>query len=147
MFYLILKHAHSGFRWIVLIFIVYAIFNALRKLTLRSGFEPQDRKVNVMAMSFLHIQFLIGLILYFISPKVQFSGDSMGIRLLRFYLVEHIGLMFMAVTLLTIGHIISKKINKPQKQHRRILIYYSLSLILILIAIPWPWMNLNGAWF
>jgi membrane protein DedA with SNARE-associated domain len=97
-------------------------------------------------MTFMHLQLIIGLILYFISPKVIFSGSSMSDPILRFFLVEHISLMLIAVVLITVGYVKTKKIEGVKK-YRTILIYYVISLLLILASIPWPFRDLGGKWF
>jgi hypothetical protein len=71
----ILVRSHSGLRWIALGLLIYAIFNALRK---KDFYAKSDRLVNMFAMVSLHIQLVIGLILYFTSSKVSFVDGWMG---------------------------------------------------------------------
>jgi CDP-diglyceride synthetase len=94
-----------------------------------------------------HIQFLLGLSLYFISPKVIFATSSMKVAVSRFYLVEHISLMLIAILLITIGYSKWKKINNVKSASKKLFTYYLIGLILILISIPWPFRDLGGAWF
>lgn len=141
-----LVHAHSGLRWIALILIVVAVFNALSKLK-SSAYSEGDRKLNLFAMLSFHIQFLIGLILYFTSVKVQFFEGWMKEAMYRFFGMEHSLLMILAFVLLTIGHSKSKK-AEGQKKHKVIATFYTIALILILAGIPWPFRAaLGGAWF
>jgi membrane protein DedA with SNARE-associated domain len=93
-----------------------------------------------------HIQLIIGLVLYFTSPKVVFEASSMSSPLLRFFLVEHISLMIIAIILITVGYAKSKRITDIRKKNRTIVIYYAISLVLILAAIPWPFRNLGAGW-
>lgn len=141
-----LVHAHSGLRWIVLILLIVSIFNAFSKK--KSGtYSEGDRKLALFAMISTHTQFLIGLILYFISPLVVFSGDSMKNTVLRFYLVEHISLMLVAIVLITIGHKKSKQAQESAAKFKAISIYYLIALILILASIPWPFRIEGAGWF
>lgn len=147
-----LVHAHSGLRWVALILLLFAIFNAAKSQS--SGkYEKKDKMINLFAMVFLHVQLLIGLGLYFISPKVQFvegwmSSDVAG-GMFRFYGLEHILLMIIAIAVVTLGRSkAEKKLKGTRDKHRRILISYTLGLILILISIPWPFRAaLGGSWF
>jgi membrane protein DedA with SNARE-associated domain len=66
---------------------------------------------------------------------------------LRFYLVEHIALMLVAIILITVGYVKAKKKSDPVKKNRTILIYYAIGLILILVSIPWPFRGLGAGWF
>ena len=96
----------------------------------------------------LHTQLLIGLILYFISPRVSFAAGWMKDAALRFYGMEHLAGMIIAIALITIGYVKSKKGTGPQEIYKRIKLFYIIGLILILASIPWPFRaNLGGAWF
>lgn len=129
--------AHSGLRYIVLALLLVAIFNAVSNL--KSGkYEKKDKLINLFTMISLHIQLTLGLILYFTSPKVQFVEGMMGNANLRFYGVEHIALMLLAIIFITLGRKKAEKHPSPDRKHKMILRYYGLGLILIFIAIPWP---------
>lgn len=141
-----LLHAHSGLRWVALILLLVAIFNALggRK---RRTYEKKDKMINLFAMVFLHIQLLIGLVLYFISPKVNFTAGWMKAPMLRFFGMEHILLMVIAIALVTIGRKKAEKTTDLAKRHKTIALWYTIGLILILAAIPWPFRNFGSGWF
>lgn len=144
--YFMLVHAHSGLRWIVLLLLVAAVFNALSKLK-SSTYTNGDRKLNLFAMVFYHVQFLLGWIMYFVSVKVQFFQGWMKESMYRFYGIEHALMMTLAFILLTVGHSKSKKAEGKQK-HKKIAIFYTLALLLILAAIPWPFRTaLAASWF
>ena len=102
--YPILVHAHSGLRWLVLVFLILAIVNAARKQSRQTAYGASDKRVSLLALIFTHVQLILGLILYFISPKVVFSAETMGNTMLRFYTVEHITIMLLAIALITIGY-------------------------------------------
>jgi membrane protein DedA with SNARE-associated domain len=140
----ILVRAHSGLRWVVLALMIYAIFNALRK---KDFYAKSDRLLNMFAMVSLHIQLVIGLILYFTSAKVSFVEGWMKNQLLRFYGMEHISLMIIAIILVTIGHAKAKRASEAAKKHKTILLFYAIGLILILASIPWPFRQLGAGWF
>ncbi|MDX1627247.1 MAG: cytochrome B [Fulvivirga sp.] len=144
--YNILQHAHSGLRWLVLIALLIAIFNAFAKRR-SQAFTKKDKMIGLFALIFTHIQLLTGLVLYFISPLVQFSEGTMKNSVLRFYTVEHISLMLVAIALITIGYSKSKKATADRKKFGNILTFYLIGLILILISIPWPFRELGAGWF
>lgn len=132
-----LTHAHSGLRYIILLLLLIAIFNAFAGI--KSGnYVKKDRMINLFAMIFLHIQLLIGLVLYFISDKVNFSAGVMERQADRFFTVEHILLMLLAIVLVTLGRKKAEKQTEGKKKHKLIVRYYVLGLVLIFIAIPWP---------
>ncbi len=140
----ILKHAHSGLRYVVLALILIAIVNAMMKR--KSGaYSNGDRKLNLFAMISVHVQLLIGLVLYSISGNVNFSGISETV--FRFYSIEHAFGMLLAVVLVTIAHAKSKKMEDANKKHRIIMLGYLFALIIIFATIPWPFRDLGGKWF
>jgi len=130
----------------VLLFIVIAIVNASVKLTRKSPEKLKDCIFNRLTLIFMHLQLVLGLVLYFISPKVIFNAASMKDSLLRFFLVEHISLMIIAVVLVTIGYVKSDRASSEFKKHKLVVIYFSIALLLILAAIPWPFRGLGAGW-
>lgn len=142
-----LVHAHSGLRWLVLLFLLLAIFSSLTKWQGNKAYTANDKRFSLFALIFTHIQLILGLVLYFISPKVQFSGDVMGNSILRFYTVEHISLMLLAIILITIGYSRAKRAASDQKKFKTTFWFYLIGLVLILASIPWPFRNLGAGWF
>ncbi len=140
-----LIHAHSGLRWIVLALLVAATFKALMKWRSNVGYSESDRKINLFAMISMHVQLLIGLALFFMSGRVDFS--QMKDAMFRFFSVEHTTMMVIAIALVTIGHIKSKKTTDEAKKHKSIFIFYLIALLLVLAAIPWPFRGWGNGWF
>lgn len=136
-----LVHAHSGLRYVVLALLIAAIGIAASKW---QNNESGDSKIYTYALISCHIQLLLGLVLYFISPKVDFS--MMGEKLYRFFTVEHSLMMLVAIILITIGRVRSRKVEVGVN-HRTILFYYAMGLVLIVVSIPWPFRNLGAGWF
>lgn len=143
-----LLHAHSGLRWIALILILVAIFNAAKSQT--SGkYLKKDKMINLFAMIMLHTQLLIGLGLFFINEKskVSYGEGWMKDAMFRFFGLEHILGMLIAITIVTIGRKKAEKLVGTRDKHRKIMVFYSIGLILILASIPWPFIEaLGGAW-
>lgn len=135
--YNILKHLHSGFRYLVFILLILAIIQALIGLFGKKPYTDSNRKVNLFALISAHIQLLIGIILYFVSPLVQLNnmGATMKDTVLRYWTVEHWVMMVFAIVLITVGHVKSKKALDAINKHRAIAMYYGLAIIVILAAI------------
>jgi len=142
-----LKHAHSGFRWLVLALLVYAIINAIIKWGNGSSYTDKDKKAGLFTMVFFHIQFLIGLVLYFLSPMVSFADGFMKNAATRFYTMEHTTMMIIAMALITMGYVKSKKLDNPTRKFKTTFIYFGIAFIILLVAIPWPFRGLGAGWF
>jgi hypothetical protein len=145
--YNILQSAHSGMRWLTLILLVVAVGNGLSKWLSKSEFTGTDRKINLFALIFTHIQILIGLVLYFMSPRVNFGGEIMGDAVTRFFVIEHPLTMIIAAVLITIGNSRSKKMEGSENKFKSTAIFYGVGLLLILSRIPWPFQDLGAGWF
>ena len=98
-------------------------------------YTKTNRLVNLFTMISAHTQLLIGLCLYFVSPLVTFSSETMKDPTTRYWSVEHISMMIFAIALITVGHSRSKKTINPVAKHRSVAIYYSLALLVIVLAI------------
>lgn len=149
--YEILHGTHSGMRWIALLLLLIAIVNAAGSKN-SGDYGKKDKLINLFAMISLHIQLLIGGALMFLSPKVAYvegwmSSDTAG-GMYRFYGLEHILLMIVAIVIITRGRSkAEKKLKGTRDKHKKITLTYTIGLILILISIPWPFRTaLLGSW-
>ncbi len=143
----ILVHSHSGLRWIlILLFLTSLMLLYITAFGKKKG-ATAARKFALITLIVTHIQLIIGLVLYFISPLVVFSSSSMKNPVYRFYLVEHISLMLVAIVLVTIGYSTAKKIEDQVVSARKMFYFYLVGFLLILISIPWPFRNLGAGWF
>ena len=141
---IMLVHAHSGLRWLVLGLLIYAIYNAFAN---KRSYEKRDKMINLFAMISLHIQLLLGLILYYTSTKVSFETGWMGKSIERFYGMEHLIGMLIAIILVTVGRKMAEKQVSPEQKNKKIILWYSIALVLILASIPWPFREgLEGSW-
>ena len=142
--YEILKHTHSGLRWVALILILLAIYNSITA----KEFGKRQKLINLFSMVSLHTQLILGLVLYFNSPLVRFYQGWMKDAEDRFYGMEHVAGMLIAIALITVGYVKSKKGTTPAEIYKPIKLFYIIGLILILASNPWPFRaNLGGGWF
>lgn len=128
----ILKSAHSGWRYIVIVLLVAAVATAISGWLNKKPYTEGNRKLNVFTLISAHIQALLGLILYFMNS--WYKVDS-SVALGRYWKMEHISMMIFAVILITVGNARSKKSNQPSVQHKSIAIYFTLALIIVFGAI------------
>ncbi|AEE51064.1 MAG TPA: cytochrome B [Haliscomenobacter sp.] len=145
--YPMLLHSHSGLRWVVLLLLLAAIFNAGTKMGGKASYTDRDKKLGLFALIFSHLQLVIGFILYFVSPKVVAMGDAMGDKVLRFFAVEHLTIMIIGIALITIGYSRAKRKSGDAAKFKTTFWFYALGLLAILAGIPWPFMGYGSAWF
>lgn len=142
MLYNILVNAHSGLRWIVLLLLVYNIISIAMARSSNRALTVKDTKLSLFGMTSVHIQMLVGLVLYFISPKVQFSANTMSNDVLRFFTMEHTLGMLIAIILITVAH---RRVKSGSAAGA--FWYYVFGLLVILVSIPWPFRGFGTGWF
>lgn len=139
--YAILKTIHSYWAFLVLIILVLAVLNAIRGKASGKEFGAKDLRISLFGLIFSHIQLLIGLILYFVSPWFdQWSTLGMGVMKnteSRLYLVEHPITNILAIVLITMGWSLHKRQTTSSKKFLRIALFYGLGLVFLLSRIPW----------
>jgi hypothetical protein len=136
------KILHSYWAYLVLLILILATVNALVKTFGDKEYSAKDFRISLFALIVSHIQLLVGLVLYFVSPRLQaFSelgmGGVMKDAVNRLYLVEHPFVNIVAVALITIGYSKHKKKLTSQAKLKPIAIFYTLALVLFLSRIPW----------
>ncbi len=145
MFYTILTKAHSGLRWVVLGLLLAALVISFQKWRSRAEYSAADNRIYVWTLLSVHIQVVLGLVLYFISPKVNWS--QIADKLYRFYTVEHLVGMLIAAVVITIGRSVSRRQADALQKHRIVFIGYGIGLLLILLSIPWPFRIAGAGWY
>jgi|TARA_B100002019_G_scaffold262172_1_gene249434 hypothetical protein len=137
----ILQNIHSYWSYIVLGVLVIAILNAFIGRFSDKPFTIKDLRISLFALIVTHIQLLIGLTLYFVSPRFsawqEGMGAIMGDSTLRLYLIEHPVTNILAVVLITMGWSMHKRQTKSRKRFMRIGLFYLMGLVLLLSRIPW----------
>ena len=135
--YNFIQKIHSGWAYLALLLLVIAVVNAVIGLTSKKEFNSNDRKFSLFGMITIHIQLVIGLILYFTSPLGLASFGQMSDKFLRLTSLEHPLTNIIAIILITIGWSKHKKAIESRVKFKFIAVFYGLGLLLILSRIPW----------
>ncbi len=146
-----LQHTHSLLRYVLLIFLVWTTVNAFLKMRGKKPYAIMDNKLSLYTFIFAHTQLLIGIVLYAISPIVKGAwslgmGEMMASSAHRFYGIEHIFGMLVAIALITIGRIKSKKLTDDLAKHKTTFTFFLIALIIMFVTIPWPFRNMGTSW-
>lgn len=143
----IILNVHSYLAYVVLALLVVAVVNALTGLSGKRMFTlERDFRISLFALIVSHLQLVVGLILYFLSPnglqaisRLGMGGMNAEARLLA---LEHPLINIVAVVLITVGWSRHKKFMEGDKKFRAISIFYGLGLLLLLSRIPWgTWLS------
>lgn len=130
-----LFHGHSGLRYLVLVLLLVVIVRSIAGFLRNKPFSQLDNALSLGLLITTHIQFLLGLILYFVSPNVQFNENTMKDGVLRYWAVEHLLGMLIAVVLITIARSTAKRMTESLAKHKRLAIFNSIALLIIIATI------------
>ncbi len=138
-----MAHIHSYWAYLVLITITIATINSILGWTSKRAFVGKDFSLALVALIVTHLQFVIGIVTYFVSDKIQWSNEDLGTKDimgnsdLRLIHLEHPLTMIIAIALLTIGYSKHKRQLVSTPKFKTLSIFYCLALLLVLSRIPW----------
>lgn len=127
-----LLHLHNLLRWIILLFLLLSLVYAFAK-------NAKIQKTSLFLLIAAHITLVLGLF--------QWLNGSLGIKLIqdqgmghamkdpihRFWAVEHLAGMLIAIILITIARGKAKVLNYKAASW-----LYLIALIIIIASVPWP---------
>jgi hypothetical protein len=136
-----MKEIHSYWAYLVVLMLAFAVVNAILGISKKREFTDKDVRIGLFTLIISHIQLLIGLGWYFMSPaykalKVD-SAAVMGNSAARLLAIEHPLMMLIALVLITIGWSKHKKKTEDVAKFKTFALFYGLALLLILSRIPW----------
>jgi hypothetical protein len=131
----------------VLIILIIAVVNAIVKSVGGKEYSAKDFRISLFTLIVSHIQLLIGIVLYFVSPRFAvFSelgmGGVMKDAVNRLYLIEHPLINIIVVALITIGYSKHKKKLTSAPKLKTLAVFYTIALVLLVSRIPWDaWLS------
>jgi len=145
MLYTGLLHLHSFLRWVIIVLAVAAIYRSYNGMRSGRAFGAGDKKTGLFLMISAHTTLLIGLYLWLAGPWGLANISNLGFGAVmkdpvyRFFAVEHITGMLIAIVLITIGRGAAKKAIPDAAKFRRSFWLFLVALVIILVTVPWPW--------
>lgn len=143
--YDVIQHLHSYWAYLVVLILLLGVFNFVYKTVKNKEYAPKDMRLALMTLILTHIQLLIGLVLWFVSPNglnaIQTNGMGGLTSAARRLAVEHPFTMLIVVALITIGYSKHKKKRLSAPKLKTLAIFYTIAFVLVLSMIPWAqWM-------
>lgn len=140
--FIFLLYAHSLFRWLVVVSLVYTLYRAVRGCYMQTAFSKTDNTARHLTATIVHIQFMLGMVLYFQSPVTayfrQHTSSAVHQPDFLFFGLIHALLMLAAVVVVTFGSALAKRQAADAHKHKTLLTWYLIAFIVVVIAIPWP---------
>jgi hypothetical protein len=135
--YEFIQKFHSGWAYLALLLLVIAALNSVLGMVSKKEFSSKDRTIALLGLIFSHVQLLVGLVLYFISPLGKAGLSEMSNAAIRLTALEHPLINIIAIVFITIGWSKHKKVTTSEAKFKTISIFYGIGLLLILARIPW----------
>ena len=141
--YTTVQFLHSWWAYLLVLIVLIATVNALIGFFGNKEYQPKDFRLALFALIVTHIQFLIGLVLFFVSPNALKAisnigmGEVMKDSTMRLLAVEHPTVMILMVVLITVGYSKHKKKLVSKPKFKMLAIFYTLAAVLMLSRIPW----------
>jgi len=134
---------HNVLRWVALLCVAYAFLRAAKGWLSGRTRDAGDRGSEILATIAVDLQFVVGLLLYFVwSPIAKAARDDMAASMkdpvARFWAVEHVTMMVLAIALVHVGKVVSRRAKSENSKHRRAAIAFGIALALMLVGSPWP---------
>lgn len=136
---------HNLIRWAVVLAGVWAVFRSWRGWMSRGVWTPADMQAGQVYVNVISLQFVLGLVLYAVSPLIRSGmadmGNAMRTPSVRYFLVEHVVMMLVSIALAHIGLAKVKKATSDSSRFQSATIWWGISVASVLGFIPWnrPW--------
>ena len=148
-----LLHLHSLLRWVILILLLIAILRHMSGMSKKAPINAGDRKVDLFLMISAHLTLVVGLYQWIVGPwglkliRNVGMGEVMKNSGYRFFAIEHMAGMLLAIILITIGRGAVKR-SGEWRTHKKAFWFFVVALLLIIVSVPWPFRESIGRpWF
>lgn len=143
MIYTVFLILHSWLRWLVVAAGAFSLVKAVQGKKGELAYDKRQGTARLVYVASLHLTLVVGVLLYFVfSPLTQAGlADMKGAMkdpVLRFFVVEHVFGMLIAVVLGTVGSVKVRRAASDAAKHKATLVFIGLSLVVLLLSIPWP---------
>lgn len=141
-FYSLLLQTHDTVRWLILGAALVTLLKYFIGWFSLQNWTKADNIIGAVFTALIDVQLLTGILLYAVfSPVTQVAfadfGEAMKNADLRFYAVEHLTLMLIAIALVHIGRVKTKRAAGSRAKFGMSLLFFGIAYILILAGIPW----------
>jgi hypothetical protein len=128
----IINTLHSYNRYLILLALVYVLFRAWSGWMGKKRFEKADNTASVALLGLAHLQLVLGLIQYFVTSAYTQGGLPISDPWVRYFKMEHISGMILAVVFIQLGRTLSKKATTDEAKHKKLAIYTTIAAVLII---------------
>ncbi|WP_146160560.1 hypothetical protein [Deinococcus arcticus] len=143
--YLVLLTLHNLNRWVILLTGIWAVAASLMGRSAGRAYTAADRRPVVAFMGSLHLQVVLGLLLFAFMGMQNIPVFAGAPR--SSFQWEHLGLGLLAAVFATLASSRARKATGDQAKFGAAALWSGLALLTVLLAIPWwrPLLRFFGA--
>ena len=150
--YAIVLFAHSWIRWLVVALALALVGTSMWGWLRRRPWGLGHDRLHFSFILAVDLQLGLGLLLYLgVSPLTRAfladPGGNLAVRDLRFFGLEHITMMLLAVGVAHVGRMLARRTDEDPRRHRAAAVAGVVFLLLVLVAVPWPFAMVARPWF
>lgn len=127
----IINTLHSYNRYLILVALVYVLYRSWSGWMGKKSYEKADNTASVALLGLAHLQLVLGLIQYFVTSAYTTGGMPISDPWVRYFKMEHISAMILAVVLIQLGRTFSKKATLDVDKHKKLAIYTTIATVII----------------
>ena len=133
---------HNLVRWVVIVTGLWAVVRTWRGWIGRAAWTPADTRAARFFIISLDVQLLLGVLLYAVfSPLTQRAFRDIGAAMrdapVRYFLVEHVGIMLIAIVIAHIGFAKTKRATVDAAKFQTAALWLGIALAAIVGFVPW----------
>ncbi|MFN0214521.1 MAG: cytochrome B [Saprospiraceae bacterium] len=127
----IINALHSYNRYLILAALVFVLYRSWSGWMGKKPFEKADNTASLVLLILAHTQLLLGLVQYFVTSAYTTGGLPVSDPWVRYFKMEHISGMILAIVLIQLGRTFAKKATTDEAKHKKLAIYTTIATVLI----------------
>lgn len=139
--YPVVLGTHNLVRWLIIGAGLWAVVLAWRGWARGGPWTSREAVATRAFVGLLDLQFLLGLILYGISPLTRIAFRDMGAAMrdppVRYFVVEHVVVMVLAIAAAHVGAVMIKRAPTDMARYQRASIWLAIALAAVIGFVPW----------
>ena len=127
----LLNALHSYNRYLIIIAIFWVLFRSWSGWMGKKHYVKADNTASLVLLILAHLQLLLGLIQYFFTSAYTTGDMPISDPWVRYFKMEHISGMILAVVLIQLGRTFAKKAHLHEHKHKKIALYTPAAAVVI----------------
>ena len=129
---------HIAFSVLFLLTIIGITIQSLVGWLRAKEYSLLEERLRRTYLILLYFDMILGVILYFFLQKpadVMSTEEALNFSKLRFWAIQHFSNIIFVVILCTVGNVLIKKTDLPEKKFKYSVFYFGISTVIIILSV------------